>query len=113
MMQEPSPQAVRAATRRDKFLGHSFVSCRGAAEIAADVGIDALDVDWWRKQCDTGLKHLSTGRNRYIDLNVVMDVLEQTVRTAIVTPEERVEMVSRISRRAVLHAQRKRCRSVA
>lgn len=82
------------------------VSCREAGDICAEIGLTHLDAGWWRLQCRRGYRHLSAGRERYMEFETFMSVIQRIIAKAIVPEDERDAMIERFARNAVNHQSR-------
>lgn len=105
---EPTVHVHRARTRRDALAEICLMSCAELGELCAGIGLDPLDGPWWRRQCRIGLHHAHAGRERFVEANLALDVIERTVRSALVSAQDREQMVDRFARIAVNHARQAR-----
>lgn len=81
------------------------VSPKVAAEIAAALGLTALNVEWWRNQCDDGLPCIRLRRDRFIALKIVLDVIEKVIHRADMPHATREQMIEQAVRRGVRFTQ--------
>ena len=89
----------RIAARLAALADAQQVSTKRAAEIAAEIGLTSLNIQWWRKQCDEGLPCVRLRRDRFIALKIVLDVIERVIERAKVSEVERERMVEQAARR--------------
>jgi hypothetical protein len=102
-------QRQRAETRLSNLrqVVH-LVSLTQAAEIAADCGMACLTAKWWDGQCrNHHLRHHTVGKGRWIDMNVVLDVIEGVIRKTALVGETRHD-IDRVIHHGALLRQRMR-----
>lgn len=107
-------QRERAETRLKKLrVAANLIPASRAALIAEECGVPCLTTKWWEGQCKNHkLPHHSVGKGRWLDMNVVLDVIEGVIRKTAGSDASRVD-IDRVIHHGALLVQRMRQRAAS